>query len=410
MTATTFGAGGRYAVRLRRFVLIGTCFLLSGLLGVIWNLFALVLTNMEQTLGWSRLESSAGFSLFALAHALSTPLIGVLLTRFDSRLVMAGLTASLALGLALTATANSLPLFYLCFGVLAGIGTQAFGSYFIFTLLSNKIRRRSVTAMAIADAGAGVGLFAGLPLINLLLQSSGWPSTFLVLAVLALVAGLLGHLLVLPKLRLAPRPAVPRAASRPGGASLLLGASMLLGAAALQGLQSQQVALFGALGAPESVAVLIVSAGGLAMFAWRLGAGHLSDRFGPRLTMLIAALGATATFATVLGFWGGAPIGWLALYPLAFAAGFGAQGIIFTAQARTMFEPLAFIRSLSIIRLCAGLGLFAGPLLAGGAFELGGYGATLGAVAVLTLLHLLVFLRAAPPGKQRLERFAESGR
>lgn len=403
MAPTTLGAGGRYAVRLRRFLLIATCFFLSGMLGVIWNLFALVLTSMEQTMGWSRLESSAGFALFALAHALSTPLIGVLLTRYDSRVVMAGLTLSLAAGLGLTATADSLISFYLYFGLLAGVGTQALGSYFIFNLIANRVRRRPVTAMAIADAGAGVGLFIGLPITNLVLERSGWPATFQVVAVLALVAGLLGHLLILPRLRFAPRPAVSRGQWRPDGASLLLGASMLLGAAALQGLQSQQVALFGALGAPESVAVLTVSVGGLAMFAWRLGAGQLADRFSPSLPMKIAALGCAATFGTVVAFWGGAPTACLALYPLAFAAGFGAQGIIFTAQAKTMYDPLGFVRSLSLVRLCAGMGLFVGPLLAGGAFELGGYAATTAVIAALTLLHLILFFQVGS-GLERIRR------
>lgn len=347
---------------------------------------------MEATQGWSRLETSIGLSLFALAHALSAPLIGALLVRGDSRLLMAGLTVCLAIGLGLSAAATSLLLFYLCFGILAGVGTQAFGSYFVFTLISNRIHHRPVTAMAIADAGAGVGMFLGLPLANLLLQDMGWQATFVALALVALVAGLVSHLFLLPTLRVAPHRPALQERPRIGAAGLMLGGSMLLGAAALQGLQSQQIAMFAAFGAPDAVAVLVVSASGLAMFAWRLGAGQLADRFGPRLPMLIAALGAALAFSVVGTFWRGAPLELLALYPLAFAAGYGAQGILFTALARTIYDTRAFIKSLSMIRLCAGIGLFLGPLLAGVSYERGGYAAMLVLVGVVTVIHIALYL------------------
>lgn len=365
--------------------------MLSGVLGVIWNLFALVLTSMEATLGWSRLESSVGFSIFALAHALSAPLIGVLLARLNSRVIMAGLTICLAVGLGSTAAVTGLPMFYLCFGILAGVGTQALGSYFVFTVISNRIHTRPVTAMAIADAGAGVGLFLGLPLTNLLLRQMGWQVTFLSLAAVALVVGLVSHLLLLPALRLPRFAPTVRARPRIDMAGLTMGGSMLFGAAALQGLQSQQLAMFAAFGAPDAVVILAVSAGGLAMFAWRLGAGQLADRYGARLPMLIAASGAALAFTVIGAFWCGAPVELLVLYPLAFAAGYGAQGIIFAALARAAYDTRAFIRSLAIIRLCAGTGLFLGPLLAGASYESGGYAGMLWAIGAITIVHVALF-------------------
>lgn len=373
---------------------MATCFLMSGLLGLVWNLFALVILDIEGEFGWTRIETSFGFSLFALAHALSAPGIASLLARFGSRPVMLLLSLCLALGLAMTAVSNSLSSFYIFFGLLAGIGTQAFGSYFVFTLIADRIRTRPTTAMAMADAGSGAGLFVGLPLVQFLVATQGWRATFLIIAAIVLLAGSLAHLLLLPRLRVSPRrPAAERlgigVAMRP---TVLLGISMMLGAAVLQGMQTQQIAAFEALGATRATAVWIVSSSGLAMFGWRLASGFLADKYRPETVMLVAGAGAAVTFLSVGMFGTGGSVQWLTLYAMAIAVGFGAQGILFAAYARTFLAARDFRFLLSITRTSAGLGLFTGPLVAGASFQYaGGYTAMFSVMIILSALHFATF-------------------
>lgn len=388
-------------VRWRQAGLVGTCFLLSGLLGPIWHVFSIVLIDLERDFGGSRLDTALAFSIFALSHALSTPLLARALVRFDSRRLMAGLSLVLAAGLGLASQATSLTQFYIAFGLIAGLGTQAFGSYFVFSLIANRGRRRPGTSMALADAGAGVGIFVGLPLLNCIHEAGDWRMGFIVLAAVVAVAGPIAHLLLLPRLRLPRRDNADRAphASRTMLISATLVASMLLGTIVLQALQTHQVAAFEYFGATTATAVWTVSIAGLTVFLSRLAAGLLIDRWGPKRTMATAVVGAVTAFLAIFVF---ATLGadlWLLLYPLAFGIGFGSQGIIYAAQQKQLLSPREFLNSLSLIRLSAGLGLFAGPLVGAASYEqLGGYPGMFFALAVVAVVHFGLFFLAVRIG------------
>ena len=392
--------GPRLAWRRRRgrIGLVAACFVLSALLGCIWNVFALIVRDLEQAFAVTRVEASLGFSLLALSHAISAPLLAAILARFDSRRVMAWLSLALAAGLGLAAVAGSLAVFYVAFGLMTGVGTQALGSYFIFALLANRLHSGTGRAMAIADAGAGVGLFVGLPAMQLLIVEGSWRLALGVLAATVAIVGPLVHLLVLPRLRIGVRrPPGPREVQGSmRRASIMLGASMLIGAAVLQGLQTQQVAALQAFGASADASVAVISAIGLAMILCRLGAGMIADRSQPRTAMLVAASGATLAFLAIGAFAVEPWVGWLALYAVAVATGFSGQGILFAAQARLIFPPRQFLAALSIVRVCAGMGLFAGPLLAAAAFQISGYAAMFGTLAMLSLLHFALFFLSTP--------------
>lgn len=384
-------------VRCRQAGLVGTCFLLSGLLGPIWHVFAIVLVDLERAFGGSRLDTSLAFSIFALSHALSTPLLAWALVRFDSRRVMACLALLLAAGLYLASGAASLWQFYFYFGVVAGIGTQAFGSYFVFSLIANRVRRRTGASMALADAGAGVGIFIGLPLLYRIQEAADWRAGFVVLAAMVLAAGPAAHLFLLPRLRLAAReaPDVRRPAQRMIFVSATLASSMLLGTIVLQALQTHQVAAFEAFGAPTAMAVWTISIAGLTVFISRLAIGLLVDRWGPSLTMAAAALGAALAFLAVAMFAESGVDIWLFVYPFAFALGFGAQGIIYAARQRLLLTPREFLGSLSLTRLSAGIGLFAGPVVGATAYEaFGGYGSMFLVLCLIACIHFCLFFVA----------------
>lgn len=376
---------------------MGTCFLLSGLLGPIWLVFSIVLIDLEREFGASRFDTSIAFSIFALSHALSTPFLGRLLVNFDSRSLMAALSLVLALGLCLAASAHSLLQFYVAFGLIAGTGTQALGSYFIFSLISNRSRSLAGTSMALADAGAGVGIFVGLPLVHIIQETGGWRDAFLALALLAGTIAPLAHFFLLPKLRLPKQGEIMSTArkSRSRLISGLLMLSMLFGTIVLQALNTHQIAAFEQFGATSSDAVWTVSIAGLNVFVARLVAGLIVDRWGPGHTMAGALVGAAFSFLALSMFAVSQAAGWLSLYPLAFAVGFGSQGIIYAAQQRQFLAPHEFIRSLSLTRLSAGLGLFAGPIVGALMFELlGGYKGMILALCLLAGTHFALFFAA----------------
>ena len=381
---------------------MGTCFLLSGLLGPIWHVFSIILVDLEREFGGSRLDTSLAFSIFALSHALSTPFLGRALVSFDSKRLMVALSLLLGLGLYLAANATSLLQFYIAFGLVAGIGTQAFGSYFVFSLIANRIRSNTGTSMALADAGAGVGIFVGLPILHVIQEADGWRGAFLTLALVAALCGPLAHLFLLPKLRIPKRNSTENAApkSRTALISGLLVLSMLLGTIVLQALQTHQVAAFQYFGAASSDAVWTVSIAGVTVFLSRLATGLTIDRWGAGRTMAVAFLGAALSFLSLSMFAASQTGGWLLVYPLAFAIGFGSQGIIYAAQQRQLLTPREFIHSLSLTRLSAGLGLFAGPMVGAATYEFfDGYNGMLVTLALIALAHFCIFFASLLPGR-----------
>lgn len=383
---------------------MGTCFLLSGLLGPVWHVFSIILVDLEREFGGSRLDTAFAFSIFALSHSLSTPLLARALVRVDSRRLMAGLSLVLAAGLYLASQATSLIQFHIAFGLIGGVGTQAFGSYFVFSLIANRVRHRPGTSMAIADAGAGVGIFVGLPLLYRVHEAGDWRAGFVLLAAMVAVVGTVAHLLLLPRLRLPRRDKAggTARASRAMLVSATLAASMLLGTIVLQALQTHQVAAFEYFGATTATAVWTVSIAGLTVFLSRLAAGLLIDRWGPEWTMAAAAAGAVAAFLAVFLFAAFGTDLWLLLYSFAFAIGFGSQGIIYAAQQNRLLSAREFMNSLSLTRLSAGLGLFAGPLVGAAGYEhLGGYHGMFLALAVVAAVHFGLFLLAVRIGSAR---------
>lgn len=174
--------------------------------------------------------------------------------------------------------------------------------------------------------------------------------------------------------------------------SALLILSMLLGTIVLQALQTHQVTAFQYFGATQSDAVWTVSIAGMTVFLARLAAGLIIDWWGPARTMAVAVLGATLAFLAIAMFAASDADWWLILYPIAFAVGFGAQGVIYAAQQRQLLTPREFIQSLSLTRLSAGLGLFAGPLVGAVSYEqFGGYTGMLVVLALAAFMHFGLF-------------------
>lgn len=373
---------------------MGTCFLLSGLLGPVWHMFSIILVDLERDFGGSRIDTSFAFSVFALSHALSTPVLAKALMRFDSRKLMAGFALVLAAGLWFASHARSLTQFYVAYGLIAGIGTQAFGSYFIFSLISNRIRRRPGMSTALADAGAGVGIFIGLPLLYRIHEVADWRAGFVVLAAFIAVAGPTAHMLLLPRLRLPSQGTVlqPVRDARTMFVTATLSVSMLLGTIVLQALQTHQVAAFQHFGATPEAAVWTVSIAGLTVFASRIAAGFLIDRFGPMRSMAFSAIGAGWVFIAVLLFAGYGRDIWLFVYTVALATGFGPQGIIFAMQLKQLLSSRALLFSFSLTRLSAGVGLFAGPVIGALSYtHLGGYTGMFIVLASLASVHFALF-------------------
>jgi MFS family permease len=384
-----------HRVRVAKRIRLATAFILMAISGLIWTSFSLFLVAIEAELHWSRAEISGAFSVFALTNALTAPAFGYALGRWDSRRLLAA--ASLVLGLALygTTLVGTPDAYWIVFGVIGGIGSHCTSSYAVFAVLAGRFRERPATAMAIADAGSSFATFLGLPLIHWIIVESGWRAAYLILgSSVALIGGALHLLAMDPVRRTQPQLGAGPSSIKPPLLPLLaLAAAYFCGSAAYQGLITQQIALLDHYGVAESLAVWVVALAGLILFVWRLWSGHLCDLWGPRRVMMIAAVGIVATFASVaIGAALAAPDALLVL-PVAVGIAFGGQQVLLAAIARLMTHPATLASALGICRMASGIGMAAGPLIAGYAYDwTGQYGLPISLLAITSLGHVAGYM------------------
>lgn len=388
-------------------------FLIMMVSGAIWGSFALFLVAIEADTGWSKTTIAFGFTIFTLFGACTAPVTGWLTDRHGAQRVLAGMSLVFAAGIGLAALGTDPVAFYLAFGVIAGFGAQCCGSYTLFTIAGNWFRRPA-TAMAVMDSGSGIGMLLSLPVLRLIVEAHSWRLAYVALGAMALC-------IVLPLaalfMRLHPpgqeSPAAPAgdgAHRSPFAAATAIAASPalrwlavvhLLAPLTFHAIGSHQIAFFQHVGIEPELAVLLVAATGFTFFAGRLCLGALIDWRGIAAAGWVVAIAAVATLAYLLvlpRFVGGA---FVYAYPLLFALGFSATGILFTNAARQIIEPASFNAVFGAVRLLYGCGVaFGPPAMAAMVDTTGRFDLPLAIVAAVLAFHHVAFVVLARRGQR----------
>lgn len=143
--------------------------------------FAVFLLPVERGLGATRAEMAAAYSFFAMAYGFSAPFTGQLIDRLGARVTYGfGLTV-LGLGYVLAGFSTAVWHYYLCVGLLGGLGAAALGMVIASSLLSRWFTARIGSIMSLPYAAVGAGMLLLPPLTQLLLDRYGWRSTHRVL-------------------------------------------------------------------------------------------------------------------------------------------------------------------------------------------------------------------------------------
>ena len=158
--------------------------------------YGVFLPIMSAEFGWSRAVVSAGYTIGMIVFGLSSPLIGVLITRFGARMNLVLGSLLCALGLAGMYLAQEVWHLYLLYG-LAGLGASGGGALTCVAIANNWFVRKRSLAMGISTAATGLGGFALPPVGAALIAAVGWRMSWVVLAGMVLVfAVLLGGIVL----------------------------------------------------------------------------------------------------------------------------------------------------------------------------------------------------------------------
>ncbi len=189
-TATKLAVGGvRAAIGARVFYgwvnLFAATFMVAAGVGVV-QVFAVFLGPLEQAFGWSRSAVSVAYALNFAIFGFSSVLMGALADRFGTRRVAMAGGSLYAVGIALSASIDSLWGLYLTFGVVAGIGAGALHGPLSY-LTAKWFDRRKGLALGVVLSGTGVGVMLASPFARALMAWGSWRTAFLGLGVVALV-------------------------------------------------------------------------------------------------------------------------------------------------------------------------------------------------------------------------------
>lgn len=173
---------------------------------------------LSREFGWSRTALSGAVSLGGVLAAVAAPMIGPLLDRHGSRVVLSLAVAANGIALLLLSLTPSLLIFYLlfCFARMNWAGTFDLG---IYSALNNWFVARRTAAASVAHVAQMAGLVA-MPLIaQFAILHDGWRMGWIVLGLTTLAVGLIPVWLFVVRrpedLGLEPDRAVPAQAGGP---------------------------------------------------------------------------------------------------------------------------------------------------------------------------------------------------
>jgi MFS family permease len=404
----------------RGWIVVAVTFVNLSLFYGAWYSYSVFLVALLREFGWSRSLVSGVFSTFLAVHGLLAPAVGWLLSRFGPRTAILCGSVVTGLGLVLSAETTEWWHLYLAFGGIAAVGVTFAAWLPSVVLVRSWFPDRVGTAIGIASSGIGVGIFALVPLAQLLIDAFGWRWAYRLLAV-AIVAWVVPATAMLIRdpsvteggAQATSAPSVPvgrgsamtywtlGTAYRTWGFWGVAGV-YFSGNFVTQMLLIHQVAYLVDHGVPILTAAALGGVAGLVSIAGKTGWGVLSDRTTRALAYGLAFVCVAASIgALVLAGW--YPTSYLPhFYVILIGLGYGAMAPLLPAIASDLFAGRGFSLIFGTLYTVGALGLAAGTWSAGWIFDAtGSYAGALWLGLVMAALSPLLMWIVA---RRRLPR------
>jgi MFS family permease len=388
-------------------MLIALAFVMNTIGRGVTESFAVFLLPVQKGLGVTRPEMTATYSIYMLAYGFSAPFAGQLIDRLGARVTYGAGLLILGTGYLMAGWVDAIWQYYICVGLLGGLGSAALGMVAASSLLSRWFTQRIGSIMSLPYAAVGAGMLFFPPTTQLLISHFDWRTAHQVIG--------LGVLALLPLIMLLPLERISRGSdtwrslrsvaettvhSNPWPLSAAIRTSAFWGLFFAYFWTS--LAAYSIL--PQSVAYLVecgfeplfaASAFGMAGALSTIGIvaiGWISDRMGRLYTV---------TLSYILTIIGVVSMIFVAVYPsLILVYGFviffglmqGVRGPIIVALVSTLFRGGAVGSIFGSLSMALGLGAGTGSILSGYLHEATGtYHASFALGVIGSLLGIATF-------------------
>ena len=388
-------------------------FVTLGLAYGVWYAYSVFLVALASEFHWSRSLLSGAFALFALVHGLSSPVLGWLADHLGPRRVLLAGGTVLAIALGVDAAVTQPLHLYLGFGVLTSLGVTATALVPSVVLIRGWFPRRFGTALGVASAGIGVGIFAVVPLCQAIIDAIGWRWAFRLLG-LAVAAWMLPAAFALvsdpPPCARDDRSATAEptlATALAQGSFWLLALAQFAGNFVCQMLLVHQVAFLVDQGIPAMAAASVAGLVGLASVFAKVGSGWAADVIGRRRTFTTGMLVVLVSVG-LLGLIATNPQPTIVyVYGVLMGIGYAATVPIMPTVISDVFRGARFGSIFGSLHLANAIGGASGAWLAGTVFDTtGSYRISFRAAAIAALLAIGAVSLARParvPVKQPVQ-------
>jgi len=350
--------------------------LMNMALGMFYGMSVFMLP-LEKEFGWTRAQTSwvstIGLALIAVWYAIA----GFIQDRRGPRPVAVVGGVLFSLGFFAASYTQSLAMFYLTAGVIAGTGS-GFG-YVVPTSVGSKWfpdKRGLVIGLMVGGYGAGSGIFG--PLALSMIDSVGWRSTFRILSLIFLAMTMVGaYLLRNPPAGYRPPgwdPSKVRGAARPGAdvqASVMLRMPTFwilwvaygLGTTAGTMVISQLVPFARSSGHSAAVAAFALTVGAFGSASGRVLSGWISDYAGRLNTLRIMLLVSAGAMPLLFVFRGNVALFYALLATVYYC--YGTQLSVYASTSADFFGTKNVGFNYGLLLMAWGVAAILGPFLGG---------------------------------------------
>lgn len=331
------------------------------------------LQPMAEDTGWTRAGISAAMTVGFVTMGVAGFGWGALSDRIGTRPVVFMAALLLGAGLVIASNASDLLVFQLAYGGLVGASGGAFFAPIMAVTVGWFEKNRSL-AVSLVSIGTGVAPMVVTPLASVMIESYGWRSTMLMVAIGALVLMLPASLLLRNATEALQKAQDPAIAAGPVSALsalrtpqfLVLAGTFFLCCAAHSGPIFHTVSYAMICGATPIAAASIYSVEGVAGLFGRVLFGTLADRLGVR-RVLVAGLALQA-----IGIYTYVHVAALSeFYMLAVVLGMAYGGVmpLYAVLARDYFGPHVMGTVLGAATMVSCIGMAFGPIGGGWLYD-----------------------------------------
>jgi len=353
--------------------------------------FSLFVRPLQIDLGWSRGDIMAGWTVYYMLIAVSSPFIGRLVDRYGARKVIVTGAVIGSVGFVLLSQINSLWQFYLSYAVV-GIGLAGIGYVPTSAVVSNWFRRRRGMAIGIMSVGLGAGGIVLAPLVaGYLIPNFGWQISYLSLAVITSVFVIPLTLFVIrtdpadmglhPDGIETPSVVTTTGSSSPVSHGLtlkavlstsalwLIAVSFLISAFSNTGIIQNQVPHLQDVGFPITVAATALGALSVMSAIGKFFFGWLCDRIQAKHACTIGLILQVAAIVVMISIGPASSLEMVWLYAIMMGLGVGSWLPTVSMLTSTSFGLASYGAVFGMVVLALGIGTATGPLFAGNLYD-----------------------------------------